>query len=254
MKILKITILLALMLLVIPLTTSAQQTSTKQAYVFHSDPVYPSKLTEYEAVARKLSEKCTKHKTKAGWATFKMNGTNYVYVSPIENMAELDENAFSDLQEKIGNEAFGNLFNEFNPFYDSHSDYVMILDKELSYMPSGINITPKDLNYRHNTLYYFTPKNYDKAVEIAKEFKKLYAKKGSKEYYRVYHSGFGTSGNYILVARASKNAAEFEKARMESNALLGEEAGKLFNKLLAVLLKSETMTGYLIPELSYFPN
>ncbi|REE81821.1 hypothetical protein BX611_1360 [Lutibacter oceani] len=254
MKKLKITILLAAMLMVIPLTANAQEESTTQAYVFHTDPVYPSKLTDYEIVAKKLSDECKKYKTKAGWATFKMNGTNYVYVSPLKNMAELDENNFSDLQEKMGKDAFRSLFNEFNPYYDSHSDYVMILDKELSYMPSGINITPEGLNYRHNTLYYFTPNNYNKAVQIAKEFKKLYADKGSKEYYRVYHSGFGTSGNYIMVARASKNAAEFEKSRIENNNLIGEDGGKLFQKLLGVLLKSETMTGYMIPELSYFPN
>jgi len=169
-------------------------------------------------------------------------------------MAELDKNSFSDLQEKMGNEAFGKLFEKFNQHYDSHSDYVMILDKDLSYMPTGINITPEGLNYRYNTLYYVAPKDYGKAVQIAKEFKKLYADKGSKEYYRVYHSGFGTAGNYLMVDRAAKNAAEFEASRDENNNLIGEDGSELYKKLLALLLKTETMTGHMMPELSYFPN
>jgi hypothetical protein len=254
MKKLKITILLAAILMVFPLTTNAQEESKNQAYVFHTDPVHLSNLSEYENVAKNLVEECNKHKAKSGWAAFKMNGSNYVYVSPIKNMAELDKNSFSDLQEKMGNEAFGKLFEKFNQHYDSHSDYVMILDKDLSYMPSGINITPEGLNYRYNTLYYVAPKNYGKAVQIAKEFKKLYAEKGSKEYYRVYHSGFGTAGNYLMVARAAKNAAEFEASRDENNNLIGEDGSELYKKLLALLLKTEIMTGYMMPELSYFPN
>mgnify|MGYP003626024249 CR=1 FL=1 len=253
MRTFKITILLAAMLLVIPFT-NAQEINNKQAYVFHTDPVFPSKMAEYETVAKKLAAESKKHNSKMGWATFQMNGNNFVYVSPIKNMAELDENGFSDLQEKMGKEAFANLFVEFDKYYNLHTDYVMILDKELSYMPTGINITPEGLNYRHNTLYHFAPKDYNKVLQVAKDFKKLYNEKGSKQYYRVYHSGFGTDGNYIMVAMASKSPADYENLRKENNELIGEEGQKLYEKLLENLLKMETMTGYMKPDLSYFPN
>lgn len=254
MKTLKITFLLALMLLVIPLTSNAQGESKKQAYVFHTDPVFISKMTEYETVAKKLADESKKHNTKMGWAAFQMNSNNYVYVSPIKNMGELDKNDFSDLLEKMGEEEFGKLFSSFNQYYNSHSDYVMILDNELSYMPKGIDITPEGQNYRNNTLYYFAPKDFEKILQVATDFKKLYTEKGSKQYYRVYHSGFGTEGNYIMVARASKSPTDYENIRKENHELMGKEGQKLYEKLLGNLLKVETMTGFMKPELSYFPK
>ena len=254
MKTLKVTLLLAIMVCLYPIISSAQDSSKNQAYVFHTDPVFPSKITEYETVAKKLADACKKHKTKAGWATFQMNGNNFVYVSPLENMAELDENHFADLKEKMGDEAFSSLFKEYNNYYNSHSDYIMVLNKELSYMPNGITITPENLNYRSNTLFYFAPKDYDKAIQVAKEFKNLYAKKGSTQYYRVYLNGFGTSESYIMVAEAAKSAADFHKAEAENLTLLGDDAYKIYSKLLDVILKTETITGYMRPDLSYFPN
>ncbi|SFZ93969.1 hypothetical protein SAMN05428642_103469 [Flaviramulus basaltis] len=254
MKNSKNTMVFALLILLMPLITFAQEESTRQAYVFHSDPVFPSKLTEYETVAKNLVAECLKHKTKAGWATFLMNGSNYVYVSPLNNMAELDENVFADLQEKMGDEAFSDLFKKFNNYYNSHSDYIMVLRKDLSFMPSGITITPENLNYRNNTLYYFAPKDYDKAIQVAKDFKKLYESKGSKQYYRVYLNGFGTNETYLMVAEASKSAADFHKAEADNLTLLGDDAYKIYSRLLDILLKTETITGYMRPDLSYLPN
>ena len=254
MKTLKVTLLFAILLFLHPIISNAQDNSKNQAYVFHTDPVFPSKINEYEAVAKKLTDACIEYKTKAGWATFQMNGNNFVYVSPIKNMAELDENPFADLLEKMGKEAFSSLFSEFNKYYNSHSDYIMVLNKELSYMPTGITITPENLNYRNNTLFYFAPKDYEKAVQIAKEFKELYAIKGSTQYYRVYFNGFGTSETYLMVAEAAKSAADFHKAEAENLTLLGDEAYKIYSKLLDIILKTETITGYMRPDLSYLPK
>ena len=254
MKTLKTTLLLAILVLLSPIFSNAQEESKRQAYVFHNDPVFPSKISEYETVAKNLTDECKKHKTKAGWATFQMNGSNFVYVSPLKNMGELDENIFADLQQKMGKEAFSSMFDEFDKYYNSHTDYIMILDKELSYMPKGLNITPEGLNYRNNTLFYFAPKDYDKAIQVAKDFKNLYASKGSTQYYRVYLSGFGTNGSYLMVAEASKSAADFQKAEAENLVLLGDEANTIYSRLLDIVLKTETITGYMRPDLSYLPK
>ena len=254
MKKLKISLLVTLMLLLISNFTNSQNGNNTQAYAIHVDPVYPSKINEYETVSKKLADECSKYNTEQGWDTFQFNSFNYTYISPLKNMAELDKNGFADLREKMGKESFEDLFRSFNNYYDSHADYVIVLDKELSYMPDGITITPEGLNYRHNTLFYFAPRDYDKMMQVAKDFKKLYTDKGSTQYYRIYHSGYGSDGTYLLVAEASKDAATFEKNEEENWKLLGEDAKKIYSRLLAILLKTETMTGYFRPDLSYSPK
>lgn len=254
MKTLRTTMLLTFMLLLTTNFLVAQNESDMQMYAIHMDPVYPSKINDYETVAKKLVEACSKYNTEMAWSTFVFDGFNYTYLSPLKNMAELDKNGFADLREKMGKDAFAELFRSFNDYYDRHIDYILVLDKELSYMPKGITITPEGLNYRHNTLFYFAPKDYDKMIQVAKDFKKLYADKGSTQYYRVYHSGFGTDGSYLLVAEASMSAATFEADEAKNNELLGDQAKELYSRLLAVLLKTETMTGYSRPDLSYSPK
>ena len=47
----------------------------------------------------------------------------YMYVSPMENFAELDKDVFADMSKAMGDE-WGNIFKNFNTCYDKHGDYV----------------------------------------------------------------------------------------------------------------------------------
>lgn len=229
----------------------AQDNANIQRYLVHLDPVKPGKVADYEKTATAFVKMCKENSYDQGWVTFVTEDNEYNYLSPLKNFAELDENPMASLMEKVGEDKFSNLFEDFDKNYNTHSDFILVLDKELSYMPDGITMTPEGENYRENTRYYYAPQDYDKALGVAKAFNKLYSEKKSKTHYRVYRSGFGTDGPYFLVAVSAKGPMEMEQNRMENQKLLGEEGRKLYNDLQGVILRAETVRGWIRPDLSY---
>ena len=146
------------------------------------------------------------------------------------------------------------LFDNFDNCYDNHSDYIIHLDKDLSYMPNGVQVIQDGLEFRKLEFWYSTPQNFQKVLSLAKSFKELYAKKNSKEYYRVYRSGFGAPGQFILVAISAKSAEDYERIRKENKELLGVDRTPIYDELLKSIIKVETLNGYMRKDLSYIPK
>ena len=121
-------------------------------------------------------------------------------------------------------------------------------------MPNGIEIMPEGEYYRDNAVYYFSPENMMEARKLAMDYKKLHEKINSKMHYRVYTSGFGADGSYILIAAGAKDPNHFAEKQMETQKLMGEEGQKLQMRFLDLVSRSEYMRGYMRPELSYIPK
>ena len=224
-----------------------------QMYSVHEDHVIPSKVQDYEKAAKAVADKMRENNISGGdYLVTNTNTFRYLYVTPIEKMADLDSNiGFSELSKKIGNEAMGELFNKFDGTFSKHGDYVIWMDKELSYMPNGITQTPEGQNYRKFLYLYFNPGDGTKVRDGMKAVKELFAKKGSTSYYRVYRSGFGVMENYFMIAIAAKNAVEMEQGGADNDKLLGEDAFPVFTKVLEGTARMEEYTGYIRPELGY---
>jgi hypothetical protein len=251
MKTLKMT--LAAMLIMLSSMTIATAQEAPQMYAVHLDHVKPAKVGEYEALGKQLITQSKTHGSNYGWLALVTDQFDYYYVSPINNMAQLDGNPFASLEKKMGSGELKKLFDKMDQCYDDHVNYTISLDKELSYAPNGLTQTPEGQPFRKNTLYYIAPKNYAAAEQLAKDFKALYTKKGSKVNYRLYRSGFGADGTYFMVAVAAKNATEYEKMAAENNQLLGEEGRKLVNRLMGLISKTNSLTGVIRSDLSYSP-
>lgn len=243
---------LLLLTLFLPFMTMQAQEKMMKSYWIHEDQVKPSMVAEYEAVCKELIAHCkTANLQGSDWITLAGSDFSYSFVGPIENMADLDKDPFASLNDKVGKEAMGKLWTKMNKCYDDHTDYVLNLDESLSYQPGGINQMPEGQNYRKNTIYYVEPGNYEKANEVAKMYKSLFEKKGSKMYYRVYRSGFGSDGTYFMVAVAAESPAAYETMMSENQQLLGEEGMKLNEKLMKIISKMETRDGWMRSDLSY---
>ncbi len=255
MKTRNFTLLLLVLFVLHPFSQQAQDDSNSQAYWVHEDPVFPSKVSDYEEYSSTLVENCKKYNIKeANWFTISTNDLKYFSISPIENMADLDKSRFSLLRDKMGETEFNDLFDKFDNCYDTHTDYIIHLDKELSYSPNGV-ITPEDgLEYRRMQFYYSTPQNFQKVLDVAKRFKALYVKKKSSESYRLYRSGFGAAEQFIMLAISAKSYEDYERIFKENQNLLGEERDPLFDELLQNIIKKETLDGYMRSDLSYKPN
>lgn len=251
MKTLTTTLQIALTLVIFANVALAQN-SNIQSYSVHEDQVKFSKIADYEKASKELIAKLKEHKIQGlNWISSTTQDGKYLYVSPINNMADLDKNPFAALAEKMGSEAMGKIFDDMDKCYTNHGDYILNLNKDLTYMPTGITLTPEGENYRRFFYLHVTPSNHGKLVEKMKALKDLYTSKGSKVSYRVYHSGFGVVGSYILVAVAATDGVSYEKRAAENRTLLGEEGKKLLDEIFMLVSKFETETGALRPDLGY---
>ena len=211
-KILKTTLLIAIMVMA-PFISNAQD-----MFRIHEDVVKLSKVMEYESVVKEIITLVKKHNLQdADWFTLASNDSRYMYISSLANMAELDKPSFVEsLVEKEGKEVVSNLFNRMDKCYDTELDYVLRLNNELTYMPNGFTQTPEGENYRNNHLLYVSPGNRSIMKEKMKAVKELFESKGSKMHYRVYNSGFGTDGEYYMVAVAAKDAEDYARKSKEN--------------------------------------
>ncbi|MBV1924815.1 MAG: hypothetical protein KUG68_12395 [Flavobacteriaceae bacterium] len=230
----------------------AQEASASQAFWVHEDPIFPPMAADYEGYCTDLAVNCKKYDIKdASWFTISTDDLKYFHISPIENMGDLDKNRFFNLRQKMGDEEFDKLFEGFDSCYDTHSDYIIHLDNDLSYVTDGKH---EGHDFRKLEFWYVTPQNFDKIIRLAKSFKELYSKNNSKEHYNLYRSGFGSSGDFVLVEITAESAESYEKIRKENKELLGEERNVIYQELLGLITKVETLTGYMRMDLSYFPE
>lgn len=255
MKAKNITLLLIALATVTPFTNYAQEKTKSQAFWVHEDPVYPAKVSDYEEYCSTLVDNCEKFDIKqASWTTISTDDLRYFSLSRIDNMGDLDNSRFSLLQKEMGTNEFNELFDNFDNCYDTHSDYIIHLDNELSYMPEEIAEAQNNLEFRKLEFWYMTPQNLQKVLGLAKEFKKLYSDKKSKEYYQVYRSGFGAHGQFIIVAISAKSAEDYERIRKANKELLGVARTPIYDELLKSIIKIETLNGYIRRDLSFTPK
>ncbi len=173
-----------------------------------------------------------------------------MYITPIDKMADLDERPFAEMAKQMG-EGFGKIFNRFDACYDKHTDFVLTLDKDLTYMPDGITQTQEGQNYREFYYLYVTPENRAKLKDGMKGIKDVFASKGSKNHYRVYRSGFGNLEGYYLVAISAKDEIDYATKSKANDELLGEERHEVFAKAFNYVSRMEEFSVAIRPDLAY---
>jgi hypothetical protein len=233
----------------------SQDGKNQQAYLIHEDRVKPGMVEEYEQVAKDLVAACKENNIQQlNWLTAAQDDHTYLHITPMEKFAELDVNNFSFLAEKMGKDKMSALFERFNPCYDEHGDYVIYLNKDLSYQPGGINTNPEGKYYRRFMYDYVTPSNEKEYVEALKEIKELFIKKNSKMNYRIYSTGFGTIGKSYLIVLEGESPVQLETLAAENWESMGEDFGPMVVKIRDKILKRDEKSGWMRPDLSYIPK
>ncbi|HSP40841.1 MAG TPA: hypothetical protein VLN46_05360 [Gillisia sp.] len=225
-----------------------------QHYRIHVDYVYPSSSDAYEKVSKRLADLAKENKEEKGWNVLWTNDNRVVSISPIGGWEEMGDEFMPNTRAKLGDEKFGEIFEEFDNHYDQHNDYIITLSNNLSYMPDGMTTTPEGQNYRKNLVMYHKARDRQKIAEIAQKYKDLYTEKGSKSHYRLYFSGFGNPESYILVSYASESPLDHANKAEANRELIGEEGEKMWKELSKYITKIEYTEGNMVPELSYNPS
>lgn len=232
----------------------AKEENKNKMYNVHIDNVRFDKMMDYEKVAKEFKDNCVKHNVQdANWTTISTEDGRYIYVTEIENMADLDKNQMGDLYEKMGEEAADKLFDGMNQCYDSHSSHISHYLDSLSYHPENAEITEDDTHLEYHFLYY-TPRNADALYEAMKAVKDVFASNNISNGYSVYHSGFGSDENYFLVAIKGKNGMQLEEFGEANRKAYGKEGqAKLFDAI-KLTMRYDKVEARIRPDLSYQPT
>ena len=237
-----------------PFMGIAQEDKSYQAFWVHEDRVKPGMIDTYEKVTKDLVAACKEHNIQeTQWITLRTNDNRYLYVSPINSMADLDKNGFATLSEKMGADNMGALFARYNETYNKHGDYIIYLHKDLSYQPGGISQNVEGENYRVMYYNYVTPENDKGFADTMKKIKAAFEKHNSKIHYRVYKSGFGVMGTFYMVAVASEGEAQGAQRGDENWELMEDDFGPLLQELNKHSSKMEERRGWMRPDLAYSP-
>jgi len=224
-----------------------------QLFFIHEDDVLPSKSVQYNNTSAEFA-KVLREQNIPELAAFAhmQEGYHYLWVTPIENFAALDENPWSKLEEKIGKEAFDALFAGYDGTYTAHRSYFVKYRDENSYVPEGGD-WDDETTYRRWDYNWVNPDMAEEATAISKEWAELHKSKGAPHGYRVYTGGIGTDVPLIIVFRWAKGPAEMVAQMAENSEVLGEEAAALWARTASMLTKTDSKSGWYLPDISYVP-
>ncbi len=221
-------------------------------FVVHTDYVNFDKMAQYEDLAKQLKDKCTEHAIDMDWLTVTSEDGRYMYVSAIENMAELDKNPMEPLYEKMGKEAAGELFGKMDECYDKHGNEIVHFVPELSHNPEGYS--SEGMNFREYHFLYYPPRHSQAMYEAMQGVKKMFEDKGIKNAYSVYHSGFGSEESYYMVSISGSDSVEIAQNGKSNDEAFGEEGQAVFYQVIQLTSRYDQVQARVRPDLSYSPK
>lgn len=234
----------------------AQEEKPKnQMLIVHEDIVKPSMVTQYEKAARNLVDNLTKHGiTSFNYFAAVSEDLHYLYVSPIEKMADLDKNPEKEIVEKMGEEATKAMWKQFDNCYDTHKDFIVTRLTALSYQPENYAAEAENMNFIHWNFYSIIPGKESEARAVAKEWRALYESKNVPTGYNLYIGGLGTDMPLYVTTERARDAEHYQAMQKKVMELLGEEGKKLNARTMALTNRLESKDGWARPDLSYTPN
>jgi len=229
----------------------AQEEEQKtEKLMIHVDHVFPSKAAQYEEANNGFVEALKKHgvENADSWTHTQSNG-DYMHVSQIEKMADLDNPPFMELQEKMGKEAWDAMYAKFDGTYMDHESYIVNFHPEKSHNIDQLGA--EGVDYRVWSFNFFEDRHLKEMMDISKRWKELYESNNIESGYGIYTNGFGYPGPVIVILGWAKSPAEYHAQVEKNQAILGEDAKKLWEETVKYIYKRETLDGWFRPDLSY---
>jgi hypothetical protein len=223
------------------------QTPGQMFAVFH-DQVKPSMNSAYRDALKKLKLTCEQQKSPFYWTTVAFDDNSYSHMIPVKGYADMDKNLMADLETKIGKEGLGGIFADFDKCVESATSYMITSVPSMSYLGPA----PAGENFRDILFWYPMPGKDVEAEKIIQEWLKLYQSKNSPAGVLTFKSVFGTEPGYAFVSWA-KDPIDMETKFKKHNELVGVEAGKLWEKTLAITRKYNHIRAWVASDLSNMP-
>lgn len=231
----------------------AQENSDTQLLWIHEDRVLVDKTSDYIQVGEDLVQLMADNNfTGLSFTAFRLEDNTFMFVSWLENMAQLDNNPWAALAQKAGEDKVQAVMSGFGGKYNSHIDYTAVFHPELSYKAEQLQ--EEGNYYREWDFFYYNEIHQEEMMSIAKEWKKLYEDNNIEAGYTIYSNGLGHEGPVIVIHRWAKNRVEMAQNAQKTNQTMGEAAQKLWERTEVLGYRMETKRGWLMPNLSYIPE
>ena len=96
-------------------------------------------------------------------------------------------------------------------------------------MTNGVTTNNPGQDFRKYWLFHVRPSNAKLMETKLKAIKQFFESKNAKEYYRIYHSGYGVIGEYYRAVLSAKDETAYAKTSDENEAMLGAAWKNAFN-------------------------
>ena len=234
--------------MVVELKAQEDEGPKTQMLMIHVDHVMTSKTVEYEAASKAFNDAAKEQGIENidTWTHSQSNG-DYMFVSPIDKMADLDESPFSAMKEKMGEDAWKELYSKFNGTYLEHESFIVNHHPKYSYKMDQLG---KSGDYRVWTYMYFEDQYWGEMIEATTKWKKLYEEKGIESGFGIYTNGFGYPGPVLVVLEWAHGPAEYYEREAKKRAALGEDGKKLWGETMQYIYDHKVVDGWFRPELS----
>ncbi|MFQ6113666.1 MAG: hypothetical protein ACE5NG_06195 [bacterium] len=238
----------------------AQEEKPKsQLFIIHEDVVKPSMVSEYEAATKEFVAKLAEHQMTGSsyyYTAFVDNDFHYYYVTPVENLAAIDnmEKDWNEFVKKVGEENWTAMLQKFAAPLESHKVWMTRLMPELSYVPENPRLKSEEMPFYHWDFYYAKSGMAKTGEDIAKEWKAVYESNNIADGFNVYRGDIGADLNLFIVAQRGNNPADYYSQQAKIMEMLGEPGKELAARTMEGVRKFESKTGWLRPDLSYWPK
>lgn len=251
MKTLRIILIIPFLFLLVPFICAQQ--SSGEYYLIHEDMVNVGKSEEYRNAGKGLAELVAESNfPDMAFSAFQLDDYTFMYASPIENMARLDEPPWGKISEKVGKDRFESAMAAFDGTYDTHRDFIAVFHPDLSYKPEQVQ--EEGNNYRRWMYMYYNQINQEKVMEMVKEWKKLYEDHGIERGYSIFTNGFGHEGPVIVVHSWGKSPSDYDMMMEKRNEKFGDKGSELWGRTEKLAYRIDNKSGWFVPELSYMPQ
>lgn len=250
MKTIHLFVAICISAMAIPFHTQAQN-ENDPIYAVYTYEIMPEKVKAEEAFVKEMKSKLKEYNVKGPtWSTAVTNTNTFMYIMPLKNMAQLDENPWKAIVEKMGEKNWKKLTDKAKGHESSFSSSALVLDSELSYMPNGLSVQTPGKDFRAWNIFHIKPGKYDEAKAIAKKIKAVYTNKNAQFHYRVYHNKFGGDGYTLVVVSSHKNMGDYYETAETARTLVEKDVEALYDEFLTYVAKQERQYGTMRPDLS----
>ena len=229
-----------------------------QMYCIYKEFVKPGMIKQYEDAVKYMISEFKAYQIdpeKVNFVTVSGPELGYVYVTPMDNFASMDQMTanWGEVVEILGADKFEALIAPAQETMESVEIFHVERVQELSYTPETPRLKPEEIEFVQYGFYYPIAGKVKDFEAIAEEFVALYKSKDIDTGWSIYRHVTGTDLPLYVVAQPAQSAADYYTNRDRIRELLGEEVKTIADKIGACIRKSEHKAGKPRPELSYPP-